>query len=125
VPPAQVEVIEVRHAGRAVTCPECGQTEISQPPAGLEMTRHVEFDSIYHEHLCYYSATAFQQLFAQHGLALVDVERLPIHGGSLRVCFQRADGPETPRAEGAERERALLVGRLVRHLPLQAPAVYG
>ena len=37
VPPAQAEVIEVRQY--AVTCPECGQTEITQPPAGLEMTR--------------------------------------------------------------------------------------
>ena len=60
------------------------------------------------------SATAFQRLFAQHGLALVDVERLPIHGGSLRVACQRADGPQTLRAEGAERVRALLAKEAIR-----------
>ena len=58
-----------------------------------DMISQVEFDSIYHEHLCYYSVTSFRNLFAQHGLTLVDVERLPVHGGSVRVYLQRADGP--------------------------------
>ncbi len=61
---------------------------------------NVEFDSIYHEHLCYFSATSFAHLFAQHGLTLVDVEQLPIHGGSLRVFFQRTDGPCSLLAAG-------------------------
>lgn len=73
-----------------------------------DLIDHVEFDSIYHEHLCYYSLTSFQHLFAQHGLKLVDVERLPIHGGSLRVFFQRADGPQTWQTQGAKRVRSLL-----------------
>jgi len=68
----------------------------------------VEFDSIYHEHLCYYSATSFRNLFAQHGLTLVDVEHLPVHGGSLRVYFQRTDGPRSLENEGKGRVRALL-----------------
>lgn len=68
----------------------------------------VEFDSIYHEHLCYYSVTSFRNLFAQHGLALVDVERLPVHGGSLRVYFQKADGPRSLEREGRPRVDALL-----------------
>ncbi len=64
------------------------------------MIDKVEFDSIYHEHLCYFSATSFAHLFAQHGLTLVDVEQLPIHGGSLRVFFQRTDGPCSLLATG-------------------------
>jgi SAM-dependent methyltransferase len=54
-----------------------------------DLIDHTEFDSIYHEHLCYYSATSFKNLFALHGLRLVNVERIPLHGGSLRVFFQR------------------------------------
>jgi SAM-dependent methyltransferase len=73
-----------------------------------DMIDHVEFDSIYHEHLCYYSVTSFRNLFARHGLTLVDVERLPIHGGSLRVYFQRADGPRALEPDGAVRVKALL-----------------
>lgn len=73
-----------------------------------DLIDHVEFDSIYHEHLCYYSVASFQHLFAQYDLVLVDVERLPIHGGSLRVFFQRADGPQTLLPQCAERVQALL-----------------
>jgi SAM-dependent methyltransferase len=68
----------------------------------------VEFDSIYHEHLCYYSATSFRNLFAQHGLTLVDAERLSVHGGSLRVYFQRADGSLSLQKTGQTRVDALL-----------------
>jgi SAM-dependent methyltransferase len=73
-----------------------------------DMIDHVEFDSVYHEHLCYYSVTSFRNLFAQHGLVLVDVERLPVHGGSLRVYFQRADGPRSLEHDGAVRVKNLL-----------------
>jgi SAM-dependent methyltransferase len=73
-----------------------------------DLVDHAEFDAIYHEHLCYYSVTSFHHLFAQHGLKLVDVERLPIHGGSLRVYFQREDGPCSLEKQGGPRVAALL-----------------
>jgi len=73
-----------------------------------DLIDQVEFDSIYHEHLCYYSVTSFARLFRQHGLTMVDAQRLPIHGGSLRVFFQRADGPGSLAREGAPRVRQLL-----------------
>jgi hypothetical protein len=73
-----------------------------------DLIDQVEFDSVYHEHLCYYSVTSFRNLFAQHGLRLVDVERLPVHGGSLRVYFQRTDGPCSLEKEGKTRVSALL-----------------
>jgi len=44
-----------------------------------------EFDTIYHEHLCYFSVTALVALFRRHGLSLNRVEHYPIHGGSLRL----------------------------------------
>ncbi|MBI2932230.1 MAG: class I SAM-dependent methyltransferase [Planctomycetes bacterium] len=52
-------------------------------PYVKEMVDRCEFDTIYHEHLCYYSATSLDPLFARHGLVLDRVERLSIHGGSL------------------------------------------
>jgi SAM-dependent methyltransferase len=73
-----------------------------------DLIDHVEFDSIYHEHLCYYSLTSFRNLFARHGLTLVDVEHLPVHGGSLRVYFQRADGPRSLEKEAMTHVEALL-----------------
>ncbi len=73
-----------------------------------DLIDHVEFDSIYHEHLCYYSATSFRNLFEQHGLGMVDVEHLPLHGGSLRAYFQRSDGPCSLAKEGTQRVSTLL-----------------
>src|SRR5581483_3322199 len=53
-----------------------------------------EFDTIYHEHLCYFSLTALDRLFRRHGLVVRDVRRVPIHGGSLRLYAVPADSPE-------------------------------
>src|SRR5262249_52966780 len=47
--------------------------------------------TIYHEHLCYFSLSAVTRLFEGHDLRVVDVTRLPIHGGSLRVVAARSD----------------------------------
>jgi SAM-dependent methyltransferase len=62
-----------------------------------------EFDTIYHEHLCYYSLTALDALFKCHNLTVADVERQDIHGGSLRLFVTH------PAAAGdRERVRQLL-----------------
>ncbi len=55
-----------------------------------DLIDHTEFDTIYHEHLCYFSLTALVHLFKRHGLDIVDVERLPIHGGSIRIFAAHA-----------------------------------
>lgn len=57
----------------------------------LDMIERCEFDTIYHEHLFYHTLHGLAPLFARHGLYLNDGERLPIHGGSLRVTVGRAD----------------------------------
>ena len=65
---------------------------VTESPHVVPMIDHVEFDTIYHEHLFYYSLTAQEAAYRRHGLAVVDVERLPIHGGSLRTFVRHADG---------------------------------
>ena len=57
-------------------------------PYLVDLIEHCEFDTIYHQHLCYFSVTALVNLFQQHKLVLVDVERTAIHGGSLRLFVQ-------------------------------------
>jgi SAM-dependent methyltransferase len=54
-------------------------------PYGVEFIEHNEFDTIYHEHVFYFTLTALKPLFERHGLTIFRVERLPIHGGSLRL----------------------------------------
>ncbi|MEM9381449.1 MAG: class I SAM-dependent methyltransferase [Planctomycetota bacterium] len=62
-------------------------------PYLLRLIEHCEFDTIYHQHLCYFSVIALQRLFEQHGLHLNDVEETAIHGGSLRLFVERSSNP--------------------------------
>lgn len=63
---------------------------VVEVPYVREMIDGCEFDTIYHEHLCYFSLTALDRLFRSHGLVIQDVERLPIHGGTLRIFAAKA-----------------------------------
>ena len=65
---------------------------VIEVPYLKDLIDHCEFDTIYHEHLCYFSLTALDRLLERNGLTLVDVERDPIHGGSLRF-FAGHPGP--------------------------------
>jgi SAM-dependent methyltransferase len=81
-------------------------------PHLLELVRHCEFDTIYHEHYSYLSLLALEPIFARAGLKVYDAEKLPTHGGSLRlfVCHQAASFPETGALEslrGEERAAGL------------------
>jgi hypothetical protein len=60
-------------------------------PHLLNLISKVQFDTIYHEHYSYLSLTAVNRIFEEQGLTIIDVERLPTHGGSLRVHACRAD----------------------------------
>lgn len=57
-------------------------------PYVVDLVDHGEFDTIYHQHLCYFSVTAVDRLLRKHGLFLNDVRRVPIHGGSLRLFVE-------------------------------------
>ena len=67
---------------------------VIEAPYVKDLIDQVEFDTIYHEHLCYFSVTSLQRLFANHDLAIVDVERTDIHGGSLRVFVTSTEATE-------------------------------
>jgi len=79
---------------------------IIEVPYVRTMLEALEFDTIYHEHLCYFSLTALQALFQRHGLRAVDVERLPIHGGSLRLFVQPRGEPSAAILSMLDEEHA-------------------
>jgi hypothetical protein len=68
----------------------------------LPLVRHAEFDTIYHEHFQYYTVLTAQRALASGGLALVDVETLPTHGGSIRLWARPAEIAEAPSPRVAE-----------------------
>jgi SAM-dependent methyltransferase len=61
---------------------------VVEAPYVVDLVDHCEFDTIYHQHLCYFSVTALDHLFRRHGLYLNDVDRVAIHGGSLRMFVE-------------------------------------
>ncbi len=61
---------------------------VIEVPYLIDLVDHKEFDTIYHQHLCYFSVTALDNLFRRHGLYLNCVKRLSIHGGSLRLFVE-------------------------------------
>ncbi len=73
-----------------------------------DMLDQTAFDTIYHEHVSYWSLGPMKRLFERHGLQIFDVERLPIHHGQLRVWAARAGAartePSVERLLAAERE---------------------
>jgi SAM-dependent methyltransferase len=64
---------------------------VVEAPYVKDVLDHCEFDTIYHEHLCYFSLTALDRCFRRHGLVIRDAERVPIHGGSLRLFASPAE----------------------------------
>ncbi len=64
---------------------------VIEVPYVKDLIDHCEFDTIYHEHLCYFSVTALDNLFRRHHLFLNEVKRLPIHGGSLRLYVEKIE----------------------------------
>jgi SAM-dependent methyltransferase len=70
---------------------------IIEVPYVKEMIDGCEFDTIYHEHLCYFSLTALDALFRRHRLVIHDVELLSIHGGTLRLFAGPGDS-ESPQS---------------------------
>ncbi len=78
----------------------------------LDLIEHCEFDTIYHEHLFYHTLHGLTPLFHRHGLHLNDVERLPIHGGSLRLTASRTPERSANLDELFAHEAALGVGEV-------------
>ena len=64
-----------------------------------------QFDTIYHEHFCYFSLLTVERVFAAHGLRLFDVEELPTHGGSLRIFGCHASNSDCSGTERLTRLR--------------------
>ena len=66
----------------------------------LDLVLQTQFDTMYHEHLCYYSLTTLTKFFRNWDFEVVDVVRTTIHGGSIRIYVQRAGRAQcTPAVE--------------------------
>jgi hypothetical protein len=94
-------------AGLAVLVADDGLVQVENPDVGSLLANNA-FDTVYHEHFCYFSTLAVEALFARHGLTLVDVRSFPgIHGGTLRWTASRWGRPSAAVRRRLARERDL------------------
>ncbi|WP_425092188.1 NAD-dependent epimerase/dehydratase family protein [Tropicimonas sp. S265A] len=98
-------------AGMAALVSETGAVVVEFPYV-RDLIDHGEFDTIYHEHRCYFSLSSAQSLFERHGLHIRDVRRLSIHGGSLRITFGKTGARSETVSALLDEERALGLDRL-------------
>lgn len=64
---------------------------IIEVPHIRELLDQCEYDTIYHEHLCYFSVNTLMRLCESVGLSLVKIDRVPVHGGSIRIYAGLSD----------------------------------
>ncbi len=86
-------------AGMSILLADDGLITVENPYV-RELIDRGAFDTIYHEHYCYYSCTSIDRLMRRHELRLHDVEYFPdLHGGTLRWHVDRKS-PPSARVEG-------------------------
>lgn len=73
-------------------------TFIVEVPHAGDLIENNEFDTIYHEHVSEFTAKSLVDLFACFDLVVVEIVRLPVHGGSMRVFGRRRMAGAVPSA---------------------------
>jgi len=98
-------------AGLAIVLAERGVVSLEFPHLERLIAGN-QFDTIYHEHFCYFSFIAAERVLAAHGLTVFDVAELPTHGGSLRILARHTDDHSRPvePSVAALRQRELAAG---------------
>jgi SAM-dependent methyltransferase len=85
---------------------------VIEVPYLKDLIDHCEFDTIYHEHMCYFSVTALDYLFRSHSLFLNEVRRIPIHGGSLRLYIEHQESVGQSVKKLLSEEKALKMDKI-------------
>ncbi|MEO3799606.1 class I SAM-dependent methyltransferase [Nonomuraea sp. B1E8] len=68
----------------------------------LTLIERNQYDTIYHEHFQYYTVASAQRALASGGLAVVDVELLDTHGGSIRLWARPVEAGVAPSPRVAD-----------------------
>lgn len=96
-------------AGMAALVSDDGVVVVENPSVQF-LLEHVEFDTVYHEHFCYFSTIAVERLFRRHGLYLQEVAVFPdMHGGTVRWTAGKVErrSPAVDRLLDQERAAGL------------------
>jgi hypothetical protein len=89
---------------------------VAEFPYLVDLLEKTAYDTIYHEHLSYFSVGAVDDLASRHALRLIDVRRVGVHGGSIRMFISRDGEPsaDVKKLLALEEESGLRAGRPLR-----------
>jgi SAM-dependent methyltransferase len=85
---------------------------VIEVPYLVDLINKCEFDTIYHQHLCYFSVTALNHLFRRHSLFLNDVRHYPVHGGSLRLYVEPMENVQESVKIRLEEEETIGINKI-------------
>ena len=101
--------------GLALLVAQDGVVTVENPGVGALLDA-CAFDTIYHEHYCYFSCLSVRALVARHGLSLIDVEVFPeLHGGTLRWHLAQQGEPSAAVGRQLAKEREQGLDRLATY----------
>ena len=92
--------------GISIVLKDSGMAVIEVPYL-KELISNSEFDTIYHQHIFYFSLTSLQEAFTKYKLYINDVEQTDLHGGSLRLFIEKNENPQQRFVTMLEDEKAL------------------
>lgn len=86
---------------------------ISESHYLMSLVETLQYDTIYHEHMRYYSLHSLKYLLEMHGLEIIHAKRIPTHGGSIRVYAARTGTYPVKNtvAKLLEEEKAIILGK--------------
>lgn len=78
-----------------------GGVFVVEVPHALDLVREHQFDGIYHEHVSQFSLESVSRHVERFGMRVIGVEKLPVHGGSMRVLVAKEDSSWVPSGDAA------------------------
>lgn len=79
---------------------------VVEVPHALDLVREHQFDGIYHEHVSQFSLLSVSRHVERFGMRVIGVEKLPVHGGSMRVLVAKEGSSWVPSGDAADWEEA-------------------
>lgn len=85
---------------------------VIEVPYVVDMIDNCEFDTIYHQHIYYFSLTSLKNIFRKSGMYINNLEKTDIHGGSIRIYVEKYEAEQPIVKKQLEYEQSRNVGNI-------------
>lgn len=85
---------------------------VIEVPYVVDMIDNCEFDTIYHQHIYYFSLTSLKYIFGNSGMYINNLEKTDIHGGSIRIYVEKHEAEQQDVTKQLEYEQSRNIGSI-------------